>query len=169
MALGSLPAGLSLDAAGAIRGTPTQAGRSTFRLGVEDASGIRIEADYSLTIRVGLTVTACAVSSASVGQAYSSQFSVSGGTAPYAWTVPTGSLPAGHVLNPATGALTGTPTAGGTSNFAVRVADQTGTAATRDCSIQVQATLAIATTSLSNGILGVTYSDRVTATGGVTP
>ena len=62
--------------------------------------------------------TECVAYSASV-------FSVEGGTAPFTWSVTAGALPPGLVMDPATGAITGTPTAAGTFNFTVQVADAT--------------------------------------------
>ena len=49
--------------------------------------------------------------------------SVEGGTAPFTWSVAEGTLPPGLTMAPDTGAITGTPTAAGTYNFTVQVAD----------------------------------------------
>lgn len=57
-----------------------------------------------------------------VGQPYSYLFQVKGGYAPYAW-ISTGTVPAGLVLNPDTGALTGVPTAAGDFTFTATAAD----------------------------------------------
>ena len=67
--------------------------------------------------------TECATYSASV-------FSVEGGTAPFTWSVTAGTLPPGLAMDPATGAITGTPTAAGTFNFTVQVADSSQPALT---------------------------------------
>lgn len=45
-----------------------------------------------------------------VGQAYNASFNAFGGVAPYNFAITQGSLPPGLTLNPATGAITGTPT-----------------------------------------------------------
>jgi hypothetical protein len=57
-----------------------------------------------------------------VGTAYNDTVSASQGTAPYAFAV-TGALPGGLTFNGSTGALSGTPTAGGTFNFTVTATD----------------------------------------------
>ena len=67
--------------------------------------------------------TECATYSASV-------FSVEGGTAPFIWSVATGTLPPGLAIDPATGTITGTPTLAGTSAFTVQVADSSQPALT---------------------------------------
>lgn len=62
-----------------------------------------------------------------LGNAYpaSQGFTPVGGTAPYTFAVSTGSLPTGMSLDTSTGAVTGTPTVGGTYNFTVTVTDST--------------------------------------------
>ncbi|MDR3397961.1 MAG: IPT/TIG domain-containing protein [Pandoraea sp.] len=57
------------------------------------------------------------------GQAYNQTMTASGGTLPYRFNVTNGALPAGLQLNPTTGALTGTPSATGTSTFTISVTD----------------------------------------------
>lgn len=56
-------------------------------------------------------------------------FGVSGGTAPFTWSLLSGSLPAGLILDPA-GQITGTPTIAATSNLTVQVTDTRGCIAT---------------------------------------
>ena len=58
-------------------------------------------------------------------------FSVEGdGTAPYTWSVTAGTLPPGLAMDPATGAITGTPTEAGTFEFTVQVTDSSQPALT---------------------------------------
>jgi hypothetical protein len=59
---------------------------------------------------------------ASVGVAYSGALIVSGGTAPYTWSVVAGALPPGLMLS-AQGTFSGTPTQAGTFLFTARVTD----------------------------------------------
>lgn len=65
---------------------------------------------------------------ASVGVAYSGALVVSGGTAPYSFSVVAGALPPGLMLN-AQGIFSGTPTQGGSSVFTVKVKDGAGASA----------------------------------------
>jgi len=60
------------------------------------------------------------------GSAYSLSLSESGGTPPFTWSVFSGAIPNGLSLNPNTGALSGTPTAGGTWDFEVELTDAAG-------------------------------------------
>ena len=103
------------------------------------------------------------------GVAYSDQLAVTGGTSPFAWSVSAGTLPAGITLNASTGVLAGTPTAGGTSNFTVKVTDATSETATDATSITVLAgalnivqSANVATTTPGRS---VGYTVKVTNTG----
>ena len=58
---------------------------------------------------------------ATVGIAYNAVSSVTGGTAPYAFSITSGSLPPGLVLNATTGSITGIPSTAGTYNFTLNV------------------------------------------------
>jgi hypothetical protein len=128
----SLPAGLSLSAAGAISGTPTAAGTSTFTVKVTDSSQGQpgpVSATQQLSLMIAsapLTIVTTSLPNATVAVAYSAPLQASGGTAPYTWTVASGSsLPSGLTLSGSgtNWSLSGTPTATGTSNFSLTVTD----------------------------------------------
>jgi hypothetical protein len=80
-------------------------------------------------------------------------------------------------LNPATGAITGTPSGtAGTSTFTVQVIDSSSPSkqtATKQFSIVISGSqttpVAITTTSLANGVINTAYSAVLAAQGGVTP
>jgi large repetitive protein len=61
-----------------------------------------------------------------LGTAYSETISVQGGVSPYAFSLLTGSLPAGTSLNTSTGVISGVPTAAATYNFTIQVVDANG-------------------------------------------
>jgi hypothetical protein len=150
----SLPAGLSLSAAGAISGTPTAAGTTTFTVKVTDASqgqpGPASDSQQlSIIIVPGpLTITTTSLPNGTVNVAYSAPLQASGGTAPYTWTVASGSsLPSGLTLGGSgtNWSLTGTPTATGTFTFSLTVTDSTSPTAaskTQALSLTVGATAA---------------------------
>jgi hypothetical protein len=105
------------------------------------------------------------------GVAYSATLSATGGTTPYSWSVSSGSLPAGLSLGAATGIISGTPTAAGSSTFTVRVTDSSSPqlSGTRDLSIIVVDPLVVATPSLPDATYGVAYTATLSASGGTTP
>ena len=63
---------------------------------------------------------------ATVGAGYDATVAVTGGTAPYTFTVASGQLPMGLGLNNSSGKISGTPGASGTSNFDISVSDSMG-------------------------------------------
>ena len=101
--------------------------------------------------------------------------SATGGLAPYAWTIVAGSLPTGLSLNPASGAISGTPAAAGSSKFTVQVTDGQAPAdvATAALSISVATPapnpVSIITASLPTARRNKNYNRTLAATGGTTP
>ncbi|HTU32308.1 MAG TPA: putative Ig domain-containing protein [Candidatus Acidoferrum sp.] len=171
---GSLPAGLSLNtSSGAITGTPTTSGTSTFTVKVTDASNNTATKSLSIAVAAAtptLTVSTSTLAGGTVGTAYSTTLQATGGTTPYSWSVSSGSLPAGLSLNTSSGAITGTPTTSGTSTFTVKVTDAANNTATKSLSIAVaDVPLTITTTSLPNGSTNTAYSAFLYAGGGTTP
>jgi len=136
---GSLPAGLYLNSNGTISGTPTTAGTGNFTVEVTDGPGSIVAQDLSVLINPcsPLTITPVELPSGSAGDYYEGEaFHATGGVPPYAWSIVSGSLPAGHNLNP-DGVISGTPTAVGVVNFTVEVTDSRGETAIRYMSIQI--------------------------------
>lgn len=140
LASGSLPAGLSLNAStGAIGGTPTTAGTSSFTAKVVGAGGASATKPLTITISApSLSITTTSLPDGTVGSAYAATLTASG-TGPFTWSVTAGSLPAGLTLNSSTGAITGTPTAAGTANFTVQVAGAGGSTASKALAIVIAA------------------------------
>ncbi len=108
-----------------------------------------------------------------VGEAYSTNISVTGGVIPYYWAVVSGSLPTGLTLNNATGEIYGTPTVVGTSNFTVEVRDSQSPQATDTQALSIEITplppLQITTTGLPSGVIGDAYSRFIAVEGGLAP
>jgi hypothetical protein len=74
-----------------------------------------------------LQITTTSLPLTAVGDTYSAQLTASGGTAPYTWSITSGSLPSGISLS-SDGSLSGTALVAGTASFAVEIADATAPA-----------------------------------------
>jgi 3',5'-cyclic AMP phosphodiesterase CpdA len=119
----------------------------------DDVSGPRI-AVMTATLPAG-----------AVGVAYGATLGASGGDGTYVWTLANGTLPDGLALD-ASGAIAGTPTAGGNFGFTVEVASAGGRA-TRAFTLGIAAPLQISsTTRLPAGIVGQPYQTALAVTGG---
>ena len=81
-------------------------------------------------------VTTSPLGTGTVGTAFSRQLTASGGTLPYTWSILSGALPNGLVLNP-NGLISGTPTTTGTFNFTVKVTDAQSAFVQKDLSITI--------------------------------
>lgn len=82
------------------------------------------------------TITTTSLPAGVTSQPYSTTVQVSGGTAPYTWSISVGALPTGLTIGSSTGTISGTPSAGGTS-FTVRVVDANSNAAILATSITI--------------------------------
>ncbi|BDC51894.1 hypothetical protein F183_A42090 [Bryobacterales bacterium F-183] len=134
---GSLPDGLTLSAAGVANGTPAAPGTYQFTASVTDAKGYTVTQQCSLSVRPQPMVlsTACPLPEANLGTAYATKLGVTGGAAPYRFTV-SGGLPEGLSLS-SDGAITGTPQRTGGRGFQVELRDAQGNATRQACSLDV--------------------------------
>ncbi|WP_439709417.1 putative Ig domain-containing protein [Cupriavidus pauculus] len=170
---GALPAGLSMTGSGTIAGTPTAAGGFSFTVTATDRNGFSGSQGYTVTVAPPVIAYATTtLGAASVASAYSQSIAVSGGNAPYTFSLVSGALPSGISLS-AGGTLAGTAASAGTFNFTVQARDSTtgGTfAATQAFTLTVgAATLAVAPASLTGATVGVASNQTITASGGVAP
>jgi hypothetical protein len=157
--VGSLPPGLSLSAtfgpSGAIvGGTPGQPGiegGSSFTVQGTGDQGQPLYQAYSIAVDQSLPLTIVLPASGStfypgtVGQALALDFFVSGGAAPYTWTLAAGKLPPGMTLQnssagprDADNQIAGTPTTAGTYTFTMRLTDFDGHQATQQFTLPIQ-------------------------------
>ncbi|MHC4713423.1 MAG: putative Ig domain-containing protein [Planctomycetota bacterium] len=120
-----------------------------------------------------LTITTASLPDGQVELAYSQTVTATGGVTPYTWAVISGSLPGGLSLNSSTGEISGTPTTAETANFTVEVTDSDSPPDSDQKALSITVNpipdLQITTTSLPDGYEGVSYSQTLAATGGVTP
>ena len=146
---GALPGGLTLSSSGVISGTPTTTGTSTFGAQVTDVKGQKTTATLTLTINSsGPVITTTSVPNGVQNTAYSATLSGTGGTAPYSWSIVSGSLPAGLSLGASSGTISGMPTASGTSTFVVQMADANAQKATATLNLTITAAATTNTISL---------------------
>src|SRR5258706_493172 len=81
-----------------------------------------------------------------MGVSYNATFAVSGGTAPYHFTLASGELPSGLLLNATTGTISGMPSKTGSFSFAVSAADSNANSASHSFDVTVSNAGAVAVT-----------------------
>jgi hypothetical protein len=164
---GSLPAGLTLSKEGAISGTPTAVGSSTFTVqatgNAKDFTGTRIDSKQ-YTLNVTALAASLSQSTAEVGVSFRTTLVATGGQAPYTWSA-TGA-PAVLTVG-SDGSVSGVPSAAGAFTLTARVVDANG--ASKDVAVRlvVRPRLTIVAKALPSAVAGHTYGAKVAVRGGV--
>ncbi len=142
----------------------------TFTVAAQNAAGTGPASVRSaaVTPNVSPSLTFAAPPAGEVGVAYGRLLTVTDGTAPFVWTVSSGSLPAGLSLNASTGSLSGTPTNAGTFAFTVQVVDASSQTATKAVTLTIAAAPTLAFTP-APGEVGIAYSQAPNLSGGTGP
>lgn len=135
---GTVPLGLAVTVTNATRrftisGTPSGKGFFPLVIRVEDPLGNFVQREGTIAV-IALGVDS--PPNSEIGQAYSFQFTASGGTPPFTFAVTSGALPPGLTLS-AAGLLSGTPTTNGQYDFVVTATDTNNASCTKDCTIVI--------------------------------
>jgi CSLREA domain-containing protein len=98
--------------------------------------------DFNVT-GVSVNLSPSTLPSGTVGSVYNQTISATGGTAPYAYTLTSGSLPAGLSLNSSTGVVSGTPNASGAFPITINAADSSAAPGPYSASQSYSLTIAV--------------------------
>ena len=144
-----------------------------FAVQVTDNSPVPQTATQALSLTIGdqLTITTSSLPPAVFGATYNYPLSATGGTAPYRWTLISGTLPPGLSLSLA-GYIVGTCTGSGVFTITVQATDSTSPtaqSATRVLTVDSNTSLSITSGPLPPAQLGQGYTSSLTAAGGVPP
>ena len=168
VASGTLPPGLALSTGGLLSGTPTQVGASTFTVLAREGNRSDTKT-LTLTVVEQLVASAGELRRAEVSRPFVYTPTVRGGLTPYTWSIASGTLPSGLALDPATGAVRGTPLAAGAFPVQLQVKDSAGLSATVPLGLAVARKLALTTTRLRPANEARRYSAPLVKAGGVGP
>jgi hypothetical protein len=170
---GTLPTGLALNAStGVVDGVPTVSGTVNFTITATDAASQTKSQALAVVINPALSIITGSLPDGAMNSSYTTTLISSGGTAPVSWSVTSGSLPAGLVLNASNGVISGTPSSVGTVNFSVTATDSSTPQQTSGTALSINVTaspLAITSTTLPSATLSSAYSTTLNSTGGTPP
>jgi len=139
----------------------------TFKL--EDENGDLLTFNVTISPPASaIVVSPASLPTLTAGTPFSQTLSSSGGTAPYAYTLQSGTLPVGLSLSSG-GVLSGTPTQRGSYSFTVRSTDNGGDLVDKGYTGTVQNPALSITPTSATAIQGVAFSQTLTAIGGVAP
>jgi hypothetical protein len=174
MPTGTLPTGLSLNTStGVISGTVSAAAvTETFTVKVVDSDGVSSNTQsLTITINGPPSVATTSLPGATKTGTYSQTLAATGGTSPYTWSMPSGTLPTGLTLNASTGVISGTVSATAVNEtFTVKAVDSDGVSSnTQSLTITINGVPSVTTTSLPTATKGQSYSQTLAATGGTAP
>jgi autotransporter-associated beta strand protein len=156
---GALPSGMQLTSFGLLSGTPSVAGSFAFTVQVTDAADLTASRAFVFAVdEAPLEIVSATLQDAAVGEYHTETLAVTGGSAPYLWSVVAGTLPPGLVMG-SDGELAGTPSAAGRFNFTALAADDSGSTAQRSLAINVSA----APGSFEEWSGGVRWPDQASA------
>ena len=156
---GTLPSGLALNATtGTITGTPSATGTFTLMVAASNAGGTSTSVRLTLTINPpAIPVVTPATRVGVINSAFNYQIVAS--NSPASFAIASGTLPAGLVLNAASGVISGTPTTLGTSTLAIRATNQFGTSAPASITITISQPVPVVTPGTVTGTRGVAITN----------
>lgn len=163
---GALPPGLSLDASsGVISGTPTTVGTFSGTLRATYPGGLFDSQAFSIAIGLGPpTITSAATApNGSVGVVHPG-YAITATNSPTSFGA--SGLPPGLTVNPATGAITGTPTDASGSPYIATVTASNGVAPSASQNVTFNIVPAINSAPTASGQTGVAFSYQITKTAG---
>jgi hypothetical protein len=166
---GALPAGLKLASNGAISGTATATGTSTFTVKVSDGGSRSATKQFTLQVLAPLALSVPRAVAAEVARPLSVALAATGGLAPYTWSLASGTLPRDVAFAAGQGTLKGVPADAGSFALTFRVTDSNGSVVTRAVRLAVAGRLQIATRALPRAKVGKSYRLRLAFRGGVGP
>ncbi len=135
-----------------------------------DASQQRASKSFRIVVVSNVRITTTFLTGGAVASPYSQTLAATGGTAPFTWSIDSGSLPSGLGLATGTGVISGTPLSPGSSTFVVRVTDQNGSQDRTSLTIAIVAALSITTDApLTGAVVGTPYAQALSASGGTSP
>jgi hypothetical protein len=136
---GVFPPGLNGNTnTGVLSGTPTPSKGGSFTVKVTDQLGSSVTGTFKITILAALSISAKSLKAGTHGKSYSGTLKATGGQTPYSWSLLSGTLPTGFILNSSTGAITGVTTQIGTFNPTFNVTDSLGGAATKPLTLVIK-------------------------------
>ena len=168
---GDLPPGLVLDSeTGEISGLSVAAGVRSFEVTATDADGCEARRRYTLTVDCPeITISPGAPVTFVRDEVTDLTFTASGGAGPWRWSVVSGNLPSGLVLDADNGRVTGLPDTAGTGWFVLRAVDVFGCRGEAELAFEVTCPPVTPGPASMTATRGAAFAGQLTADGAKLP
>ena len=171
LASGSLPDGIGLNSAsGVIEGVPTNWGAWTASVQVKDSLNRPASAPATVTITIDpapLEIVTKVLPNGKYKTMYTAMVNATGGKGAITWSLATGTLPTGVLINPS-GTISGVAESAGTFAFEIQATDAAGTVKKAPLSLTIEPPpFAIAAPAVLAATVGQPLQFAATATGNV--
>ncbi len=175
---GALPSGVSFvnnsNGTATLAGTPASGTAGSYPITITATNGVSPNATQNFTLTVQnatgtITLSPASMPAGTVGVSYRQTVMASGGTAPYRFTVSSGTLPSRLSLTSA-GVLSGLPVAIGSFGFTIKATDAKGTTGSHDYTLVINPpVILLSPNTLLTGTAGKSYGQILMASGGIAP
>ena len=141
-----------------------------FTLNTELVTHTAYSNQFTLNTAAPLVISTASLPGGMTGVVYDVSVQFTGGISPFKFTVASGQIPPGLVLDSSTGILSGTPSSAGLFSFSIGITDGYNVNATKEFTIEVIQQLTIPKENeLPRGVKGINYLVTLEASGGKSP
>ena len=163
IASGTLPAGLTLNTStGLITGTPTATGTSALGITAANTAGTSAAATVTIIIYPAIPVVTVANQNGTTGALFTYQIVAT--NSPTEYSVTSGTLPPGLMLNSASGVISGTPTTTGAFSLGIKASNAGGQSAEATLTITIKQPIPVVTPATITGTKNSAVSRQIVAT-----
>ncbi|MEU4335160.1 fibronectin type III domain-containing protein [Micromonospora lupini] len=148
---------------------PTTTYRFTVAARTAEGTGPESALSVPVTANVSPTLLFDHPTQATVGIAYTATLNITHGVPPFTWSVASGVLPPGLLLNPQTNGISGVPTTAGDYPVVIRVVDANGQTGTRLIVLVVNLAPTLTFPAPPLGEVDAPYAEQLNVVGGTAP
>ena len=166
---GEVPPGTSVIGVGLLGGTPTATGDYTFGVSVVDAQGATASGTASVHIGAHPSIATDTLPEWTQNRPYHETIQGVDGTAPFTWSLVSGTLPIDKGIAQTTGVLDGTTLVYGDYTFTARLTDTAGATVDKTFTVHLNPWTQFTSPSLPIAVLGRPYAAGPATSGGTQP
>jgi len=166
---GSFPSNLTLSKTGKITGKPIATGQNNLNIQVIDSENRIIEREFFIQIVDPISIQTDRLHDGIVDSQFNQVLSAAGGYGDYTWSIYSGTLPDGIIIDNNAHKITGYPKYDSYRSIVLSVSDSDGRIAYRDFTLHIASPLAVPMSNLPNALKNESYYEAIPLNGGIKP